>query len=52
MDLALSELSHEMDNLEKQHSLKSEELAAQRTAMLGRTIALLLIVPLVTVLTP
>jgi adenylate cyclase len=41
-----------MDNLEKQHSLKSEELAAQRTAMLGRTVALLLIVPLVTVLTP
>jgi adenylate cyclase len=41
-----------MDDLEKQHSLKSEELAAQRSAMLGRTIALLLIVPLVTVLTP
>lgn len=35
-----------------QHSLKSEELAAQRTALMGRTIALVLIVPITTVLTP
>lgn len=34
------------------YSLRSEELAAQRTAMIGRTIALMLIVPLTTVLTP
>ena len=33
-------------------SLESEELAAQRTAVMGRTLALILIVPLTTVLTP
>ncbi|MEH6525684.1 MAG: adenylate/guanylate cyclase domain-containing protein [Sneathiella sp.] len=38
--------------MEKQHSLKSEELAAQKTAMIGRSIALLLIAPLVTFLAP
>jgi adenylate cyclase len=42
----------EINDLENQLSLKSEELAAQRTAMIGRTIALLLIVPLATFLTP
>lgn len=38
--------------METRHLLKSEELAAQRTAVIGRTIALLLIAPLVTILTP
>lgn len=48
----MSATGNQRDELEKQHSLREEELSAQRTAMLGRTIALLLIVPLVTVLTP
>ncbi|MEH6405624.1 MAG: adenylate/guanylate cyclase domain-containing protein [Sneathiella sp.] len=38
--------------MERQHSLKSEELAAQKTAMIGRSIALLIIAPLVTFLSP
>ncbi len=42
----------EPDQLDTLHSLKSEELAAQRTAMIGRTLALLAIVPLVTFLSP
>lgn len=36
--------------METQHSLKSEELAAQKTAMIGRSIALLVIAPLITFL--
>ncbi|MEP3278186.1 MAG: adenylate/guanylate cyclase domain-containing protein [Stappiaceae bacterium] len=38
--------------METQESLKSEELDAHRTAVIARTFALLLIVPLVTFLTP
>ncbi len=44
--------SKERRQLGKQHLLKSEELAAQKTAMIGRSIALLLIAPLVTFLSP
>lgn len=38
--------------METAHSLRSEELSAHRTAVIGRTIALALIAPLVTFLTP
>ncbi len=37
---------------DSQHSLRSEELAAQKTAMIGRTIALCLIAPLSTYMVP
>lgn len=37
---------------DSQHSLRSEELAAQKTAMIGRTIALCLIAPLSTFMVP
>jgi adenylate cyclase len=39
-------------HLEAAHSLRSEELAAHRSAVIGRTVALVLITPLVTYLTP
>ena len=39
-------------HLEAAHSLRSEELAAHKSAVVGRTIALVLITPLVTILIP
>ncbi|WP_422376614.1 adenylate/guanylate cyclase domain-containing protein [Roseibium sp.] len=42
----------ETDLVDNLHSLRSEELAAQKTAMIGRTIALAFIALLVTVLSP
>lgn len=40
------------DASENQLSLKFEELAAQKTAMIGRTVALFLVAPLITILVP
>ncbi|MEM7445779.1 MAG: adenylate/guanylate cyclase domain-containing protein [Pseudomonadota bacterium] len=48
----MSERDQAETSLETQHSLRSEELAAQRTALIGRLVALALIVPLVSVLAP
>jgi adenylate cyclase len=50
--LYLPKRGKETDQVETLLSIKSEELAAQRTAFIGRTIALICIVPLVTFLTP
>ncbi|MEM0947315.1 MAG: adenylate/guanylate cyclase domain-containing protein [Pseudomonadota bacterium] len=40
------------DRTDQDHSLRSEEIAAQKTAFIGRTIALLAIAPIVTLLSP
>ncbi len=48
----MSEHSPDKNSIDLEQSLKREELAAQRTALFGRTTALVLVVPLVTILTP
>ena len=46
----MADPSHDMPEFNR--TLRAEELNAQRTAMLGRTVALVVIAPLVTFLTP
>lgn len=50
--ITISELDKNRGAEAVQHSLNSEELAGQRSALIGRTIALIMIVPLTTMLTP
>ena len=48
----MSDLDETEHHLVTQHSLKAEELSAQFTAVKARTLAIILIAPLITILTP
>lgn len=51
-EIRVKDRATEADTFQTQTILRSEELAAQRTAVIGRTVALVAIVPVVTVLAP